>query len=127
MEGCRIKCTRQPQRVFWLVLSSLFFKRNLLEYRDFRVRRLGTTNYRWTSVVLCMWHWVESSKYRTLRLHYRQKVTREEAEREITRNDVLVFMFSSQKCKYFACDLILRIMNKFFNTWESTDYVERNW
>ena len=31
----------------------------------------------------------------------------------------LVFMFSSQKCKYFACDLILRIMNKFFDTWGS--------
>ena len=46
-------------------------------------------------------------------------LTREEAERETTRKDFLVFMFSSQKCKYFACDLIFRIMNKFFHTWGS--------
>ena len=25
-KGCRIKCTRQPRKVLWVVLSSLFFK-----------------------------------------------------------------------------------------------------
>ena len=59
--------------------------------------------------LLCLQHWVESCKYRTLRLQYRHKTTtttREEVERETTRKHFLVFMFSSQKCKYFACDLI---------------------
>ena len=37
------------------------------------VLRRRTTNYGWTSVVLCLKHWVESCKYRTLRLlQYRQ-------------------------------------------------------
>ena len=97
-----------------------------LRYGD---QGLRTTNYGWTSVVLCLQHWAESCKYRTLRLHYslqQQEIilsclqtvdyTREEAERETTRKDFLVFMFSSEKCKYFACDLIFRIMNKFFHT-----------
>ena len=75
------------------------------------------------SVVLCFLHWVESCKYRTLRLQYRHKTTREDAERETTRKNVLVFMFRSQKCKYFVCDLILRIMKKFFHTW-GRNYVE---
>ena len=35
-------------------------------------------------------------------------------------------MFSSQKCKYFACDLIFRMMNKFFHTWRS-NYIVWNW
>ena len=25
-KGCQIKCTRQPRKVLWVVLSSLFFK-----------------------------------------------------------------------------------------------------
>ena len=25
-KGCRIKCMRQPRKVLWVVLSSLFFK-----------------------------------------------------------------------------------------------------
>ena len=62
---------------------------------------------------------IKSIYYRTLRLQYRQKTTREEVERETTPKDFLVFMFSSQKCKYFACDLIFRIMSKFFHTWGS--------
>ena len=82
--------------------------------REFKIRQLRTTNYGWTSVVLCLQHWVELRKYRTLRSHYRQQTTSEEAERETTCKDFLVFMFSSEKYKYFACDLIFRIMNKFF-------------
>ena len=37
-------------------------------------------------------------------------------ERETKRKDFLVFIFNSEKCKYFACDLIFRIMNKSFRT-----------
>ena len=30
-KGCRKKCTRQSRKALWVVLSSLFFKRNLNE------------------------------------------------------------------------------------------------
>ena len=70
--------------------------------REFKIRRLRTTNYGWTSVVLCSQHWVESCKYRTLRLHYRQQTTREEAERETTRKDFLVFITVHKNTSQFC-------------------------
>ena len=33
-KGCRIKCTRQPRKVLWVVLSSLFFKKKLIEWQE---------------------------------------------------------------------------------------------
>ena len=82
-----------------------------LRYGDFGLR---TTAGRALSFVCSTG--LGRAKYRKLKLHYRHKTTREEAERETTRKDFLVFMFGSEKCKYFACDLNFRIMNKFFHT-----------
>ena len=69
--------------------------------REFKIRRLRTTNYGLTSIVLCLQHWVESCKYRTLRLHYGQQTTREEAERKATRKDVLVFITVHKNASQF--------------------------
>ena len=33
-KGCQIKCTRQPRKVLWVVLSSLFFKKKLIEWQE---------------------------------------------------------------------------------------------
>ena len=33
-KGCRKKCTQQPWKVLWAVLSSLFFQRNLKEWQE---------------------------------------------------------------------------------------------
>ena len=33
-KGCRKKCTRQSRKVLWVVLSSLFFKKNLKEWHE---------------------------------------------------------------------------------------------
>ena len=33
-KGCRKKCTRQSRKALWVVLSSLFFRRNLKEWHE---------------------------------------------------------------------------------------------
>ena len=66
--------------------------------REFKIRRLRTTNYGWTSVFVCLEHWVESCKYRTLRFHYRRQTTRGGGEGNNTQK-FSCFHHSSQKCK----------------------------
>ena len=42
-KGCRIKCTRQPRKVLWVVLSSLFFQRNKSRFDSYGVRNCVLT------------------------------------------------------------------------------------
>ena len=60
-KGCRIKCTRQPRKVLWVVLSSLFFQRNLVEWQE----------RPWT---VCLWVLKESNKSRFDRYSVRNSV-----------------------------------------------------
>ena len=69
-----------------------------LRYRDYRLR---TTAGRALSYV-CSTGLIESCKYRTLRLHYRQSTTREEAERETTRKYFLVFITVHKNASQFC-------------------------
>ena len=102
LKSCLGTTRRQHAAVLTLKHEPCWIAVATVDIREFKIRRLRTTNYGWTSVFVCLEHWVESCKYRTLRFHYRRQTTREEAERETTRKNFLVFTTVHKNASQFC-------------------------
>ena len=86
--------------------------------REFKIRRLRTMDYELRLDERCPLFVAlgESCKYKTSRLHY----SRLREKRRRGKRHAKIFLFSSHFTKIpvsFACDLIFRTMNKFFDSW----------